>query len=125
MRGFEQVNALHVHVPFEQALRCFRGLTADPASLNGDGFDEAAALDVARASGSRSAQCIVRVVMGIVRYHFGSAAEASACLEAARGCSSTVSRRRGTCPCFTSTRRSPNEALPRARAARRCCGSLR
>ena len=84
MRGYEQVNALHVHAPFEQALRCFVGRAESPASLNGSGFDEHAALELARASGSRSAQCIVRLLMGVVRYHFGSVVEASACLEAAR-----------------------------------------
>jgi predicted ATPase len=85
MRGFEQVNALHVHAPFEQLLRCFTGKARDPARLDTPGtFDEAGALEAARAAGSRSAQCIVRLLMGIVRYHFGSAAEASACLELAR-----------------------------------------
>ncbi|MGZ3456575.1 MAG: serine/threonine-protein kinase, partial [Polyangiales bacterium] len=84
MRGCGQVNALHVHVPFEQLLRCFTGRTKNPARLDGDGFSEEEALEAARASGSRSAQHIVRLLMGIVRYHFGSVKEASACLELAR-----------------------------------------
>ena len=84
MRGHRQVNALHVHEPFEQVLRCFTGRTADPASLDGDGFREDAALATAQSSGSRSAQCIVPTLMGLVRYHFGDATEASACFERAR-----------------------------------------
>lgn len=84
MRGYRQVNALHVHAPFEQALRCFAGRAHNPASLDGDGFDEADALRAAEASGSRSAQCIVRLLMGLVRYHFGSPAQASELLELAR-----------------------------------------
>lgn len=84
LRGYGQVNALHVHAPFEQLLRCFTGRARDPALLDGDGFDEAVALEAARAAGSRSAQHIVHLLMGIVRYHFGSTAEASACFEAAR-----------------------------------------
>jgi hypothetical protein len=84
MRGFGPVNALHVHTPFEQVLRCFTGRTKNPARLDGDGFSEDAALAEARASGSRSAQQIVPLLMGIVRYHFGTIEEASACFELAR-----------------------------------------
>ncbi len=84
MRGHEQVNALHVHAPFEQLLRCFSGRAADPASLNGDGFDEVTSVEAARAAGSRSAQCIVELLMGIARYHFGAVTDASACFERAR-----------------------------------------
>ncbi len=84
MRSYEQVNALHVHVPFEQVLRCFTGKTANPACLDGQGFSEAEALTVARDSGSRSAQCIVQLLMGIVRYHFGTPSDASEWLERAR-----------------------------------------
>ncbi len=84
MRGQGQVNALHVHEPFEQLLRCFTGRAQSPATLDGHGFREADALARARAQGSRSAQCLVPLLMGIVRYHFGSAVEASAQLEAAR-----------------------------------------
>jgi predicted ATPase len=84
MRGYEQVNALHVHRPFEQALRCFVGRARDPASLSDGGFDEDAELAQAAAIGSRSAQCIVRLLMGLVRYHFGTATDASACFELGR-----------------------------------------
>ncbi len=84
MRSHEQVNALHVHVPFEQAIRAFLGRTADPATLDGEAFQEDAALARARAVGSRSAQCIVRLLMGIVRLHFGRALDAVTHLEEAR-----------------------------------------
>jgi len=73
-----------VHTPFEQALRCFLGQTPDPASLDDDRFSEAVALETARAVGSRSAQHIVSLLMGMVRYHFGTAASASHHLEEAR-----------------------------------------
>jgi hypothetical protein len=84
MRGYGQVNALHVHAPFEQAIRCFTGRAADPSRLDGEGFDEKAAIDVALESGSRSAVAIVGILMGIVRFHFGTIADASACFERAR-----------------------------------------
>jgi hypothetical protein len=84
MRGHGQINALHVHAPFEQILRCFTGRTASRSSLDGDGFNELEALDAASRAGSRSAQCIVRLLMGIVRYHAGDFVAASARLEEAR-----------------------------------------
>ncbi len=84
LRGHEQVNALHVHTPFEQVLRCFSGDKLDPATLDDERFSEADALAHAAAAGSRSAELIVRLLTAIVRYHFGSPADASAALEAAR-----------------------------------------
>jgi hypothetical protein len=84
MRGHGQVNALHVHEPFERVLACFTGRAKNPARLDGDGFDEQAALEAAQAAGSRSAQFIVRLLMGIVRYHFGDRREAARCLADAR-----------------------------------------
>lgn len=84
MRSYQQVNALHVHTPFERLLACFTGGSKDPERLDGGDFTESAALATARSSGSRSAQCIVPLLMGIVRYHFGSVAEASARFESAR-----------------------------------------
>jgi hypothetical protein len=79
-----QMNALHVHVPFERAIDCMSGHTSNAASLNGEGFDEAIAVEAAQVTGSRSAQCILRLLMGIVRFHFGSIEAASDCFEAAR-----------------------------------------
>jgi predicted ATPase len=84
MRAAGQTNALHVHEPFERLLASLTGRAEDPARLDGGGFDEDAALEAARVAGSRSAQHILRLVMGIARHHFGAAAEASACLERAR-----------------------------------------
>ncbi|MFO0684487.1 MAG: AAA family ATPase [Sandaracinus sp.] len=84
MRSQGQVNALHVHEPFERLLQCFVGRSRTPATLDGAGFEEARALAAAIASGSRSAQCIVPFLMGLVRYHFGSPAEASFHFERAR-----------------------------------------
>jgi hypothetical protein len=84
MRGYGQVNALHVHLPFEQALRCFLGASPDPATLDDEHFAEESALASARADGSRSGQCIVHLLMGMVRYHFGAQSAASGHLEAAR-----------------------------------------
>ena len=84
MRAAGQTNALHVHEPFERLLAALTGRARDAARLDSDGFDEGAALDAARAAGSRSAQHILGLVTGVARYHFGSAGEASACLERAR-----------------------------------------
>jgi predicted ATPase len=84
MRGHQQVNALHVHEPFEQLLRAFTGETPDPASLDDSSFSEAESLAAAEAAGSRSAMCLNRVVMGIARYHLGTPAQASEIFEAAR-----------------------------------------
>ncbi len=84
MRGQGQVNALHVHEPFEQLLKCFTGRATHPATLDGEGFLESRTLERARSSGSRSAQAIVPFLMGLVRYHFGSVKEASEHFEAAR-----------------------------------------
>ena len=84
LRGFGQVNALHVHEPFERLIECFAGHAANRARLDGGGFDETKALAGAVAAGSRSAQCIVRLAMGIARYHFGDKKEARDVLEEAR-----------------------------------------
>ena len=84
MRALGQINAIHVHEPFEQLLRCLTGAKAEPASLDDAHFSAAATLETAAAEGSRSGIFITRKVMGMARYHFGSATEASACLEIAR-----------------------------------------
>ncbi|HEY2511647.1 MAG TPA: AAA family ATPase [Polyangiaceae bacterium] len=85
MRTLGQVNAAHVHAPFEQLLKCWTGNLPDPSRLNDATFDEDALLTQYTAEGSRSGLCVLRVTMGLARYHFGSAREASACLEIARG----------------------------------------
>jgi predicted ATPase len=84
MRGQGQVNALHVHEPFEQLLKCLLGRSTSPATLDGDGFSEAEALARARAQGSRSAQCLLPFLMGMVRFHFGAMSDASRHFEMAR-----------------------------------------
>ncbi len=84
MRALGQVNAVHVHAPFEQLLKCWTGGVADPSRLNDDGFDEQALLTKAAAEGSRSGIHVLRVVMGLARFHFGRAKEASECFEIAR-----------------------------------------
>ncbi len=84
MRGLGEANALHVHAPFEQALRCLLGRNDPRDRLDGHGFEEQAALEAAEVAGNRSAQLIIRLVMGIVRYHLGDPADASAILEEGR-----------------------------------------
>jgi predicted ATPase len=84
MRGHEEINALHVHVLFERLLGCLCGRSATPATLDGDGFTEEAALATAVADGSRSGQCLVRIVMGLARFLFGDPVDASRWFEEAR-----------------------------------------
>ncbi|MCC6994835.1 MAG: protein kinase [Deltaproteobacteria bacterium] len=84
MRALGQINAVHVHAPFEQLLRCLTGAQPNPASLDDAHFREADTLATAAAAGSRSGIFITRKVMGMARYHFGRYTEASACLEIAR-----------------------------------------
>jgi tetratricopeptide (TPR) repeat protein len=84
MRGHGQVNALHLHQPFEQLLRAYTGRTPDPSKLDDEGYSEARALAQAEAVGSRSAMCLIRVVMGFARYNQGSPEGASEAFEAAR-----------------------------------------
>ncbi|MCB9565570.1 MAG: AAA family ATPase, partial [Kofleriaceae bacterium] len=84
MRAMGQLNANHVHAPFEQVLRALRGRTADPARLDGDGFDEAAAIAAATALGSRSGAMVVHTARGYVRLFLGDAVDALACLDQAR-----------------------------------------
>jgi predicted ATPase len=84
MRALGQVNAVHVHAPYEQLLKCLTGRMRDPSRLDDDGFDEQALLAQAAAEGSRSGICALRLVMGLSRFFFGRAREASLCFEIAR-----------------------------------------
>lgn len=84
MRGLQQVNALHVHEPFEQLLRGYLGELDDPACLDGPGFSEAAALAAAREAGSSAGEALLQTVMGMARYLFGDPADAHACFAAVR-----------------------------------------
>jgi hypothetical protein len=77
LRAYGQANALHVHLPFEQVIRCFLGETPDPRSLDDAAYSEEAAVASAVADGSRSGQFLVRFCTGIARYCFGDPASAS------------------------------------------------
>lgn len=81
---YEEVNALYVHTPFEQMIRCFLGLNANPASLDGESFSEAEAFVAASRAGSDAAGFVIRVVTGIVRYHFSQPRAALRLFEEAR-----------------------------------------
>lgn len=85
MRALGEVNALHVHTPFEQLLKSLVGVqSGDPACLDDEGFDEGELLARAEREGSRSGQFVLRVVMGLARLHFGQAGAAAECFAAAR-----------------------------------------
>jgi predicted ATPase len=84
MRALGQVNAVHVHAPFEQLLKCLTGGVPDPGCLNDDAFDEETLAAKATAEGSRSGIHVLNVARGLARFHFGRAKEASACFEIAR-----------------------------------------
>jgi hypothetical protein len=76
MRALGQVNALHVHEPFEQFIRALTGGLADPRSLDDDTFDEAAHLAEAAASGSRSGVYLMNHLKGMLLFYFGDRREA-------------------------------------------------
>jgi len=84
MRALGQVNAAHVHAPFEQLLKCLTGATADPSSLDDALFDERALLAQSEAEGSRSGIFVQRLVMGLTRYWFGKFEDACECFAIAR-----------------------------------------
>ncbi len=84
MRALGQINAVHVHEPFEQLLKCLTGVKDSPSNLDDAEFNEARLLAAAEAEGSRSGIFILRKVMGMARFYFGRAREASALLESAR-----------------------------------------
>jgi predicted ATPase/serine/threonine protein kinase len=84
MSALGQVNALHVHEPFVQLLKCLTGAIAEPSRLDDERFDEETLLAQFRAEGSRSGIFIQQFVMGLARYYFGEARDAHACFEIAR-----------------------------------------
>src|SRR5262249_7022079 len=67
MRALGQVNARHVHRPFEQLLRGLTGRLGDPSRLDGAGFDEAGELAAAARDGSRSGTFILHLTIGLAR----------------------------------------------------------
>jgi predicted ATPase len=79
MRALGEVNALHVHAPFEKLLLGLTGGKDKPWTLDDHDFDEAELLAAFESEGSRSGIFVQRVVMGLARYHFGRFGEARAC----------------------------------------------
>jgi predicted ATPase len=84
MRSLGQVNAVHVHAPFEQLLKSLVGATDDPSNLDDDGFSERQSLEAAEAVGSRSGIFVMKYLPGLVRFYFGREAEAHDYFEEAR-----------------------------------------
>ncbi len=85
MRALGQVNALHVHEPFEQLLRGLTGDLPRPPRLDDGDFDEEARLAAAAREGSRSGCFILHLAIGLARFYLGDRGEASAHFEQARG----------------------------------------
>jgi len=84
MRAMGQINATHVHTPWEQLLKCLTGAKAHPSSLDDEAFDGAAELRQAAAEGSRSGVFMLRKTMGMASFTFGAYRQASDHFEAAR-----------------------------------------
>jgi len=84
MRGLGQVNAMHVHEPFEQLLRSFTGKAADPAQLEGPSFNAGDAYAQAEIMGSRSGMFLIQYLIGAALFYFGDVVDASRELEKAR-----------------------------------------
>lgn len=84
MRALGQVNAIHVHEPFEQLLKALTGKLPHAPSLDDDTFNETVRLATAAADGSRSGIFVLRVAMGLSRFYLGEPREASAQFEHAR-----------------------------------------
>ena len=76
MRKLGQVNALHVHVPFEQLLLALLGKLDDPSCLDDESFSEAGHLAEVEASGSRSGVYLMNHIKGFQLVYFGDPAEA-------------------------------------------------
>ncbi len=76
MRKLGQVNALHVHVPFEQLLKAMIGQLDDPTTLDDASFSEAAHLAEAHAAGSRSGAYLMNHIKGYQLLLFGDCAQA-------------------------------------------------
>jgi predicted ATPase/serine/threonine protein kinase len=90
MRSLGQVNALHVHEPVEQLLKALCGKLQDPRSLDDAGFDEAAHLALAKASGSRSGVYLMHHLKGILLFYFGAPRDAHARFAEARNYTDAV-----------------------------------
>jgi predicted ATPase/serine/threonine protein kinase len=84
MRALGQVNAQHVHDPFEQLLEALTGKLANAPRLNDKQFDEQQRLASAEAAGSRSGMFIMRLAMGLSRFYLGDIDDAAEQFERAR-----------------------------------------
>jgi len=76
MRNLGQVNALHVHEPFEQLVKAMLGKLEDPSTLDDESFSEVAHLAKVEDSGSRSGVFLMNHIKGFQLVHFGDPAEA-------------------------------------------------
>ncbi len=76
MRSYGQHTAHALHRPLEQVVRALLGQTPSPASLDGNGYDEEAALAEAKRVGSASYAFVTLSDMLLVRFHFGTAEDA-------------------------------------------------
>lgn len=87
MRALGQVNALHVHEPFEQLLEGLTGKLPHPPRLDDGEFIEQVRLDEAAREGSRSGCFILHLTIGLARFYLGDRRDrrdASAHFEQAR-----------------------------------------
>jgi len=84
IRAFGQINAIHIHAPFEQLLKSLTGGKSEPWNLDDADFSEDQALAEAEAAKSRSSISVHRIAIGMARFFFGRYREASEHLEVAR-----------------------------------------
>jgi predicted ATPase len=84
MRALGQVNALHVHEPFEKLLEAYTGKLRHLPRLDDVDFNEQASLDAAAREGSRSGCFIVHLAIGLARFYLGDRRDASTHFEQAR-----------------------------------------
>lgn len=84
MEALGEVNAMHVHYPFEQLIRALLGLLPDAGRLDGPTFNEDEALRESVDTGSHAGQFIVYLTTGMIRLLMGDDAEASRRFELGR-----------------------------------------
>lgn len=83
MGALGELNAQHIHAPFEQTLKCLLGKAQDAACLDGATFSAADELALAEANGSQSGAFIIHCVRGLIRTWFGDPVHALESLDAA------------------------------------------
>ncbi|MCB9574589.1 MAG: AAA family ATPase [Kofleriaceae bacterium] len=84
MRALGEVNAVHVHAPFERLLQALTGRLPGAPSLDGPDFSAAAELEASARQGSRSGVFVLRIAMGLAHAYLGEAGDAAHHLEIAR-----------------------------------------